>query len=175
MNAIVEKNLSCGLITAKYITRVTTIVIIVMILSILTRAAHANAIGHPVYQTTSSSEVTGYARVIQLQNSGSLWNGELLATFEHWYTNGTNVPLIIRQSTDGGNTWSTLATVYDPNGNNDMFEPALFEYPTALGSYPAGTLLLVANSIEGGSAPTENFMSWRSTDHGATWTYVNTF
>ena len=33
--------------------------------------------------------------------------------------------------------------------------------------------MLVANSIENGFD--ENFMTWRSTDHGQTWSYVNTF
>ena len=81
----------------------------------------------------TSNEVTAYARVIQLQHSGSR-NGQMLATFEHWYKDDSNVPLIIRQSADNGRTWSTLAKVYDPNGNNDMFQPAFFEFPVQIGS-----------------------------------------
>jgi hypothetical protein len=136
--------------------------------------ALANSSGKPVYQVTSENEVTGYARVIRLAHSGSL-NGELLATFEHWYNNVQNptVPLIIRKSTDGGNNWSTVGSAYDPAPNTEMFEPVLFEFPAQMGTYPAGTLLLVANSIH--DDVNENFETWRSTDHGATWNYVNTF
>ena len=130
--------------------------------------AQANDSGHLVYQA-ASNETTGYARFVQLQHGSS----NMLATFERWYSDGSNVPLIVRSSSDGGTTWSTLASVYDPNGNNDMYEPFLFEFPVQLGSYPAGTLLLVANSIENGSY--EKFMAWRSTDHGSTWSYVGIF
>jgi hypothetical protein len=145
--------------------------LIIMFFVAISPYVRANDSGHVVYQA-GANETTGYARFIRLQNSGPA-NGNLLATFERWYSDGSNVPLIIRSSTDGGTTWSTLASVYDPNGNNEMFQPFLFEFPTQLGSYPAGTLLLVANSIEHSTG--ENFMSWRSTDHGASWTYVNTF
>jgi hypothetical protein len=110
---------------------------------------------------------------VRLQHSGVDRDGRLLATFEHWYTDARNVPLLIRQSTDGGRSWSTLATVYDPHGNNQMFQPFLFEFPTSIGHYPAGTLLLVANSIE--SHTQEKFLSWRSVDHGRTWIYIGCF
>ena len=141
----------------------------IMLLSIaISPYVHANDSGHVVYPA-AANETTGYARFIQLQHGSS----NMLATFERWYSDGSNIPLLIRTSADGGATWSPLASVYDPNGNNKMFQPFLFEFPQQLGSYPAGTLLLVANSIE--NSYNENFMSWRSTDHGSTWTYVGTF
>lgn len=145
--------------------------ILLLLVFALPPCIRANDSGRLVYQP-ASNETTGYARLVRLQYSGPA-NGRMLATFERWYSNAGNIPLLILNSTDNGNTWNTLASVYDPYGNNDMFQPFLFEFPVQLGSYPAGTLLLVANSIE--NSTHENFMSWRSTDYGATWTYVNTF
>lgn len=141
-----------------------------LILLVSVPFTYANATGNAVY-VAGSGETTGYARVIQLQHSATK-NGYMLATFERWYSSGGTVPLIIRQSVDSGKTWSNLATVNDPTGTNlAMYQPFLFEFPVTLGSYPAGTLLLVANSIESG--PTENFFAWRSTDDGVSWTAVN--
>ena len=60
----------------------------VLVLCLLMYVPHmsAEASGSPVY-VASSNEVTAYARVIQLKYSGAD-NGRMLATFEHWYTDG---------------------------------------------------------------------------------------
>lgn len=137
--------------------------------------ANADEDGSRLYSPSSASEANAYARVIQLQHAGSQ-NGRLLATFEHWTTDDTPAQLIIRDSDNDGQSWSTLATVGDPQTGpghpvSHMWQPFLFEFPRQLGGYPAGTLLLVANLVPADASYTE-FFEWRSTDHGATWTPV---
>jgi hypothetical protein len=86
---------------------------------------------------------------------------------------------IIERSTDSGQSWQSIATVQDGETGaghpwSHMWQPSLFEFPQTLGSYPAGTLLLVGNVVNS-DASASHFESWRSTDSGAHWTYVSTF
>ncbi|KAK9489122.1 exo-alpha-sialidase [Lipomyces doorenjongii] len=114
-------------------------------------------------------------------------NGKLLATFEHWYTqnatstltNGTAAPFVILESSDNGTTWSTISEVYDPQTGpghpaSYMYQPFLFEFPLQLGIYPAGTILLVGNTVPADGSYTD-FFSWRSSDQGQTWTPVGSW
>ncbi|CAK7213017.1 hypothetical protein SEUCBS140593_001703 [Sporothrix eucalyptigena] len=147
--------------------------------------AAADGQGSLLWDPPVDNEANVYARVIQLQHTGSAsLNGKLLATWEHWYTtgddstvaNGTAGSFIIRESTDGGDTWSTLATVIDTDTGPghpfaQFWQPFFFEFPATLGNHPAGTLLLVGNLVPQNKTTT-NFYTWRSTDHGQTWTRV---
>lgn len=135
-------------------------------------AARADDTGHLLYTPTSATEANAYARVIRLAHAGGD-DGRLLATFEHWNTDGTPARFVIRASDDDGATWSTLAAVGDPltgpgHPVSQMWQPSLFEFPHRLGAYPAGTLLLVGNMVPADGSYTQ-FYSWRSTDHGRTW------
>lgn len=152
------------------------VVPILLLVGLVPGAANADDAGTALYTPTSATEANAYARAIQLRHSGSA-NGTLLATFEHWYTDGSPAQLTIKRSTDGA-SWSTLATVGDPltgagHPVSQMWQPFLFEFPQQLGAYPAGTLLLVANMVPADGSYTE-FFEWRSTDHGATWSPVGT-
>lgn len=151
----------------------------------ITSAVVADSTGSILYPA-ANNEAEVYARVIELKHAGTS-NGHLLATFENWYTksednsnsNGTAAPYIIRESTDDGSTWSTIAEVYDPlNGTGHptgyMWQPFLFEFPKKLGNYPEGTILLVGNTVPADGSFTE-FFSWRSSDHGKTWDPVNSW
>lgn len=134
--------------------------------------ALADATGSLLYTPTSASEANAYARVIQLQHAGA-GNGTLLATFEHWHTDGTPSQYIIRASTDNGATWSTRALVPDSltgpgHPVSQMWQPFLFEFPQRLGSYPAGTIMLLGNTVPADGSYTQ-FQEWLSPDHGTTW------
>jgi len=125
-----------------------------------------------LYTPTSANEANAYARVIELEHAGQE-NGTLLATFEHWYTNGQPSEFIIKDSTDGGTTWSDLSTVPDSltgpgHPVSQMWQPFLFEFPRQLGAYPAGTIMLLGNTVPADSSYTE-FQEWLSFDHGKTW------
>jgi hypothetical protein len=139
---------------------------------IAAQPAAADSAGSAMYTPTSTSESNAYARVIQLEHAGSR-NGELLGTFEHWYADGTPSHYIVRSSTDNGATWSTTATVSDPQTGpghpvSQMWQPTLFEFPHQIGRYPAGTIMLMGNLVPADGSSTV-FYSWRSTDHGRTW------
>ena len=138
----------------------------------------ADSDGYSVYDRALDNEANGYARVIQLQHAGDM-NGKLLATWEHWYTEGphnktTNGPgsnFIIREKGVKSDKWTTLATVHDPQKTPGhpspyFYQPVLFEFPQQLGKYPKGTLLLVGNLSNGSHT---EFFSWRSVDHGKNW------
>lgn len=140
----------------------------------------ADSLGHYLYDPPLDNEANVYARVIELQHAGAM-NGKLLATWEHWYTtgpesttaNGTGGDYIIRESNDGGNSWSTLTTVHDPETGPghpcaQFWQPFFFEYPRQLGKYPEGTILLVGNIVPANGSFTE-FFAWRSFDHGQSW------
>ena len=143
--------------------------------------ATADYSGSYLWDPAVDNEANVYARVIQLNHAGSM-NGRLLATWEHWYTdgpnnsstvNGTEGSFIIRESADNGNTWTTISTVKDTQTGAGhpcvrFWQPFFFEFPSQLGKYPAGTLLLVGNLVPADKAYTQ-FFTWRSMDHGKTW------
>jgi hypothetical protein len=134
--------------------------------------ALADGTGNLLYTPTSAQESNAYARVIQLRYAGAE-NGTLLATFEHANTDGTPSEYIIRSSTDNGATWSTRATVPDSltgagHPVSRMWQPFLFEFPKKLGAYPAGTIMLLGNTVPADGSYTE-FQEWLSFDHGRTW------
>ena len=140
--------------------------------------ASANDAGTAFYSPGSSNEFMAYSRVIRLQYSGSA-NGTLIGTFEHRNIDGTPTTFVIRKSTDDGATWSTLTTLSDPltgsgHPSDQMWQPAFFEFPTAMGGYPAGTLLLQGNMAPSNNTST-SFVEWRSTNAGASWNYVSNF
>ncbi|MBC9730068.1 RICIN domain-containing protein [Streptomyces sp. TRM68367] len=136
--------------------------------------AHAvSRASRTMYTPPSNAPSPGslYPRAVRLQHSGSA-NGTLLATFEQ-YTSGTPVFPIYR-STDNGNTWSQISSISDThNGYGMRYQPFLYELPTAIGNFPAGTILAAGNSIPSDLSTTELDL-YASTDHGTSWSYVST-
>ncbi|MEU1268476.1 RICIN domain-containing protein [Streptomyces sp. NPDC005799] len=142
---------------------------------LLPAAGRAHALSRPsqtMYTPPSGTPAPGtlYPRAIRLEHSGSS-SGTVLATFEQ-YTSGTPVFPIYR-STDNGNSWTKISDVADTqNGWGMRWEPQLFELPTALGSFPVGTLLIAGDSVPSDRSATKIDM-YASTDHGLTWTFVS--
>lgn len=97
---------------------------------------------------------TLYARVRALECKDTL-----LATWENYLPTAhpeqpcpdncpVNPYVPIYQSFDQGRTWSERSKVYDQvNGWGLRYQPELYEMTEDIGDYPAGTLLLAANSI----------------------------
>lgn len=114
-----------------------------------------------------------YARVVCLKNSGSN-NGTLIATCDqHVWVDGEQVWPIYR-STDGGESWTHVTDVTDEVfGTNRKAQPMLYELPQAVGDMPAGTLLLAGNLVPDDES-SSRIVIYKSTDVGATWTYVST-
>ncbi len=114
-----------------------------------------------------------YGRVLCLKNSGSS-NGVLLATCDqHVWVDDEQVWPIYR-STDGGNSWKHVTDVKDETfGTNRKAQPMLYELPQAVGSYPAGTLLLAGNLVPDDQS-SSRIVIYCSTDQGTTWSYLST-
>ncbi|EKX68190.1 RICIN domain-containing protein [Streptomyces ipomoeae] len=140
----------------------------------LPAADRAHALSRPsqtMYTPPSGAPSPGslYPRALRLQHNGSA-NGTLLATFEQ-YTSGTPVFPIYR-STDNGNSWSKISDVADTqNGWGMRWQPELFELPTAIGGFPAGTILAAGDSVPADRSATKIDL-YASTDRGQTWSFV---
>jgi hypothetical protein len=113
---------------------------------------------------------TLYPRAMRMKYSGAS-NGTMLATYEQW-TSGTPV-LPIYRSTDNGNTWTQISSVTDTqNGWGMRWEPDLYELPTAIGNFPAGTIMATGASVPSDRSAIKIDM-YASTDHGLTWNFVS--
>ena len=133
--------------------------------------AHART-SQTMYTPPSGAPSPGslYPRALRLQHNGSA-NGTLLATFEQ-YTSGTPVFPVYR-STDNGNSWSKLSDIADTqNGWGMRWQPELFELPTAIGDFPAGTILAAGDSVPSDRSATKIDL-YASTDRGQTWSFVS--
>lgn len=128
-------------------------------------AALGDAPGTPIYGPFKADEGGEYPRAIRLRHSGDA-NGTLLATFEHSFRDGTPGYLVIKRSTDDGASWSTAATIPEPNRWPTMWQPFFLELPKRIGRYPAGTILLAENSSR---KPDTRIFLFSSPDHGSTW------
>ncbi|MEU6251347.1 RICIN domain-containing protein [Streptomyces sp. NPDC047043] len=142
---------------------------------VLPAADRADALSRPsqtMYTPPSNAPSPGslYPRALRLQHNGSS-NGTILATFEQ-YTNGTPVFPIYR-STDNGNSWKKLSDVADTqNGWGMRWEPELFELPTAMGDFPAGTVLAAGASVPADRSAIKIDV-YASTDRGQSWSFVS--
>ncbi|MGW5666312.1 RICIN domain-containing protein [Streptomyces sp. NPDC003758] len=143
---------------------------------VLPASGQAHAISRAtqtMYTSPSTAPSPGalYPRAVRLQYSGAS-NGNLLATFEQ-YSSGTPVFPIYR-STDNGNSWTQISSISDThNGYGMRYQPFLYELPTQIGNFPAGTILAAGNSIPNDLSSTELDL-YASTDHGMTWSFVST-
>jgi hypothetical protein len=139
---------------------------------VLPAAGRAHAITRPAQTmyTPPSGVAAKYPRAIRLQSSGPS-NGTLLATFSVGVTNMPTFPVF--RSTDNGNTWTQISQITDTqNGWGMRWEPDLYELPTAIGGFPAGTVLAAGASVPPDRSAIKLDM-YASTDHGVTWTFVS--
>lgn len=108
-----------------------------------------------------------YARAVHLKS------GALLATWENYSPEPPAVYFPIYRSTDGGSTWAEIGQVHDTvNGWGLRYQPYLYELPSAIGRFPAGTLLLAGNSIPTDLSKTKIDV-YASTDGGVNWSFVS--
>ncbi|MFD3498145.1 RICIN domain-containing protein [Streptomyces sp. NPDC058676] len=142
---------------------------------VLPAAGRAEALSRPsqtMYTPPSNAPSPGsyYPRAMRMQYNGSA-NGTMLATFEQ-YTSGTPVFPIYR-STDNGNSWTKISEVADTqNGWGMRWQPELFELPTAMGGFPAGTILAAGASVPADRSAIKIDV-YASTDRGQSWSFVS--
>jgi hypothetical protein len=102
-----------------------------------------------------------------------LSNGYLLATWENYSPEPPQVYWPIYQSTNGGLSWAQISEVTDTHNNwGNRYQPFLYVMPQAIGSYPAGTILIAGNSIPSDLSKTL-IVIYASKDGGHTWSYVS--
>ena len=108
-----------------------------------------------------------YPRAVQLTS------GALLATWENYSPEPPRVYFPIYRSTDEGATWTQISKVQDTvNGWGLRYQPFLYQLPIAVGSYPAGTVLVAGNSIPTDLSKTKIDI-YASRDDGLTWSFVS--
>lgn len=122
---------------------------------------------------------TMYPRVTRLEHDGS-GRDTLLATWEHYESWGQppeydDKPYFpIYRSENGGQTWSKFSELRDTQSEWGLrYQPNLFELPTDVGPWEAGTVLAGVNSIPSDLSET-SLELYASEDHGETWEYVST-
>ncbi|EPE28209.1 Oligoxyloglucan reducing end-specific cellobiohydrolase [Glarea lozoyensis ATCC 20868] len=112
---------------------------------------------------------TMYGRVVLL-NKNCEKNNVLLSTWTVSAPNKTYLP--IYKSLDLGRTWNPLSKVYFKTPNyTAIAEPFLYELGESFGDYPAGTVLLSANTFSKVGTAIELHAS---VDKGKTFEYVST-
>ena len=112
-------------------------------------------------------------RVIRLAHSGAL-NGRLLATFQ----NSQTLNFGIYFSNDDGKTWSSTplgiaSETHLGAGWHFFGEPDLLELPQAVGTLPAGTILL-AGSSQYFNPFQQQIELYASSNGGGAWRYLST-
>jgi hypothetical protein len=126
-----------------------------------------------LYSPPSSYKIprTLYARSVLLNQNHETTN-VILATWENYSQEPPYFP--IYRSADGGETWSHLTNVRDSvNGWGLRYQPFLYELPQAIGSFPAGTILLAGNSIPSDLSKTKIDV-YASTNQGQSFQFVST-
>ncbi|OCK83305.1 glycoside hydrolase family 93 protein [Lepidopterella palustris CBS 459.81] len=113
---------------------------------------------------------TLYARTLLL-NQNCEYDNVLLATWENYSPEPPYFPIF--RSTDLGRTWTEYSRVTDQvNGWGLRYQPFLYELPSKIGSFPAGTVLLSGNSIPADLSQTQIEL-YASLDKGKTWKFVS--
>ena len=113
-----------------------------------------------------------YPRVIRLAHSGQA-NGRLLLSYVT-FPGGAYGEGRIVQSVDDGRSWSPLPIgVIRDTSAHGLCCATLFEVPRATGGLVAGTLLWAASVGQEEADRRMAIRVWKSTDLGATWTYLS--
>jgi hypothetical protein len=108
-----------------------------------------------------------YARTVELDG------GVLLATWENYSPQPPLVYFPIFESLDGGESWKEISKIQDQvNGWGLRYQPFLYELPSPVGRYPAGTVLAAGNSIPADLNYTRIDI-YASFDKGYTWEFVS--
>ncbi|KAK2768186.1 hypothetical protein FQN54_000038 [Arachnomyces sp. PD_36] len=108
-----------------------------------------------------------YARTALLNDS------VLLATWENYSPEPPLVSFPIYRSEDNGQSWEEISRIEDQvNDWGLRYQPQLFELPSPIGDFPAGTILCAGNSIPTDLSQTQIDL-YASTDGGYTWEFLS--
>jgi hypothetical protein len=132
------------------------------------QAAAGNIVTTP--SSPTGAENNDYPRIIRLAASADTSRrGNLLAMYSVNDT-GVRTHSVIKRSTDNGQTWTTLSTLYSPTTGWGLYYASMYELPVASGGLSAGTLIAAANAWDNVNWGYQEVQTFVSTDYGATWT-----
>jgi len=119
-------------------------------------------VNNTIYQTTGSESIT-YPRYTELTD-GTIIATSALSGHQPGY-------FPIFESNDGGASWKWVSNLTDQvNGWGMSAQPALTELSSAMGGYPAGTILGSGNSWSGNGTKIDLYAS---TDRARSWHFVS--
>lgn len=149
------------------------LLVVIVTLGGLALSAPARAFGPSVLFAPSGTcnrpYCTTYAKSTQ---TGT---GRILASFEDNNQPAAGQTLPIFSSTNNGQSWTKIASVADASARrwgSNWTNPNLYVLPQAIGSMPAGTILLAGIASPPDRSGT-SIQLYRSNDDGFTWTWVS--
>ncbi|WP_179872735.1 family 16 glycoside hydrolase [Microcella indica] len=111
-----------------------------------------------------------YPRIIRLEESADpSRHGDLLAMYSINDT-GVRTHSVIKRSTDGGQTWNQVSTLYSPTPGWGIYFGSMYELPVATGGLAAGTIIAAGNAWDNANWGFQEVQTFVSTDYGVTWT-----
>ena len=103
-----------------------------------------------------------YPRVLRAQS------GDVVVSLVEQLGGGNKEASILRSSDDGA-TFSVVGHIDDPSFADGLCCATLYELPSAVGEYPAGTLLWAGSLGENLDAAPMSIAVWASTNEGTSW------
>ena len=95
--------------------------------------------------------------------------GDLLVMYSINDT-GVRTHSVIKRSTDQGQTWTTISTLYSPTPGWGIYFGSMYELPQAVAGLPAGTIIAAGNAWDNVNWGNQEVQTFISTDYGVTWT-----
>lgn len=115
-------------------------------------------------------ENNDYPRIIRLAASADTTKrGNLLVMYSINDT-GVRTHSVIKRSTDNGQTWTTISTLYSPTSGWGIYFGSMYELPVASGGLAAGTIIAAGNAWDNVNWGYQEVQTFISTDYGVTWT-----
>lgn len=115
-------------------------------------------------------ENNDYPRIIRLAASADTSKrGNLLVMYSINDT-GVRTHSVIKRSTDNGQTWSTISTLYSPTPGWGIYFGSMYELTQATGGLAAGTVIAAGNAWDNVNWGFQEVQTFISTDYGVTWT-----
>lgn len=125
--------------------------------------------GTVVASPSTSTQNNDYPRIIRLSASADVSKrGNLLVMYSINDT-GVRTHSVIKRSTDGGQTWTQISTIYSPTPGWGIYFGSMYELPVASGGLAAGTIIAAGNAWDNVNWGFQEVQTFISTDYGVTW------
>lgn len=144
---------------------------VVVVASLVAPSAAVASPGSVVAAPSSPSgaENNDYPRIIRLNASADpARRGDLLVMYSVNDT-GVRTHSVIKRSTDGGQTWTAISSLYSPTPGWGIYFGSMYELPQAVAGLPAGTLIAAGNAWDNVNWSNQEVQTFVSTDYGVTW------